>query len=148
VDPDPKHEYANVRTQLAGGGTGFVNDYRSSLHAKYSNLNLQPIMSHFGDGHAGPQLSVLQTLARHFLVCDRWFSSVPGPPGPIVSLFTVERRLVRPKPLRPYRRKSDNARARRTGTMPMRMQDENDAASIPDIAAREEYPSLEMSHGQ
>lgn len=82
VDPDPMHEYANVRTQLAGGGTGFVNDYRSSLHAKYPNLNLQPIMSYFGDGPAGPQLSVLQTLARHFLVCDRWFSSVPGPTWP------------------------------------------------------------------
>lgn len=83
LDPDPMHEYANVCTQLAGGGTGFVNDYWNSRHAEYPNLNPQQIRSYFGDNNpAGRWVSVLQTLAQHFLVCDRWFSSVPGPTWP------------------------------------------------------------------
>jgi phospholipase C len=73
IDPDPIHETPNVLGQLAGGNAGFVKDYET--HAKASVKQRQQVMSYFPDGH----LAALHELAKHFTVCDQWYSSVPGP---------------------------------------------------------------------
>jgi phospholipase C len=81
---DPGHAFTHVNMQIFGnsGGTpngplmrGFVKDY-----ALISNSNAEApnVMKCFS-----PQrLPVLTTLAQNYAVCDRWFSSVPGPTIP------------------------------------------------------------------
>ncbi len=75
---DPKHDLADVLTQMNGGSNaGFVNSFGTSYpHA--SGDALQQIMNYFPLG----SLHTLHTLAQNFLVCDRWFSSLPGPTWP------------------------------------------------------------------
>lgn len=87
ADGDPAHEFADVVEQLCGHGaaydpsagypavdnSGFVASYRARGSARPRN-----IMRCF----APEQLPVLTTLAREFAVCDRWFSSMPGPTWP------------------------------------------------------------------
>ena len=83
---DLGHEPENVDRQLALDGpapmSGFVDDYRQS-GGKDDALPEQ-IMGCFpvGDSAAGDSLPALQGLAREFVVCDRWFSSLPGPTWP------------------------------------------------------------------
>ena len=88
----PGHEFADVREQLCGrGGTysspapppgktdpninnsGYITNF--SLHNK---KNPEAIMKCFSP----LQLPVLSALAREFALCDRWFSSLPGPTWP------------------------------------------------------------------
>jgi phospholipase C len=54
---------------------GFVLSYEGKTH---SPSNAQRIMRCF----APEKVPVLTQLARQFAVCDRWFSSVPGPTFP------------------------------------------------------------------
>ncbi len=74
VSPDPIHETVNVLRQLDGDNGGFVRDY-AHAYGISSPDKLQQIMNVF----APNVLPALHELARHFTVCDRWFSSVPGP---------------------------------------------------------------------
>lgn len=86
LNVDPGHDQPDVGFQLYGSSSydfsqtpannGFVFDY---------------IQRNNGDVAAGRQImscfspqkvSVLATLARQFCVCDRWFSSLPGPTWP------------------------------------------------------------------
>jgi phospholipase C len=85
---DPGHEFPDVLTQLAGdnasyppGGpypqinnTGFVASYVASNSRKQIQLNPAEVMLCY----APTQLPVLTALAQEFVVCDRWFSSMPG----------------------------------------------------------------------
>jgi phospholipase C len=74
---DPGHDLDDVLRQIAGGCAGFVADYAT----KYPNSprsERQQVVSYFARG----QLPALHTLAENFLVCDRWFSSLPGPTWP------------------------------------------------------------------
>ncbi|MGA8430394.1 MAG: alkaline phosphatase family protein [Candidatus Sulfotelmatobacter sp.] len=88
LDPDPGHEWINVNMQifenLNGTGTptmkGFVEDYLLISKDKGQAPN---IMKCFTPN----TLPVLSTLAQQYAVCDRWFSSVPGPTIPN-RLFT------------------------------------------------------------
>lgn len=73
VKPDPKHETVNVLAQLANDNGGFVLDY--STNPTTTPAQRQQIMNYYAPG----ALPALHELARHFTVCDRWFSSVPGP---------------------------------------------------------------------
>lgn len=74
VSPDPIHETVNVLRQLDGDNGGFVRDYAHAYGITAPD-KLQQIMNVF----APNILPALHELARHFTVCDRWFSSVPGP---------------------------------------------------------------------
>jgi phospholipase C len=74
VSPDPMHDLANVSTQLEGGNAGFVLDY-SKAYPQTTTAQRQQIMSYFAPG----VLPGLHELARHFCICDHWYSSVPGP---------------------------------------------------------------------
>ncbi|HEY8120013.1 MAG TPA: alkaline phosphatase family protein [Myxococcota bacterium] len=74
VDPDPQHATPHVLRQLAGGNGGFAADYAAAFPATSASQR-QQVMSYFADG----SLPALHALARSFVVCDRWHSSVPGP---------------------------------------------------------------------
>jgi phospholipase C len=86
VDVDPGHEHVDVDAQLyvpidgqrpaSPNNLGFVNAYRLRKH---SSRQLGPnVMRCF----APDRVPALATLAREFVVCDGWFSSVPGPTWP------------------------------------------------------------------
>lgn len=74
VDPDPMHELENIERQLTGDNGGFVAEYQRQ-HPEHPGLDPQKIMNYF----ALDALPALHALARHFAICDHWFSSVPGP---------------------------------------------------------------------
>lgn len=71
---DPGHDLTDVLPQIANHCSGFVNNFVS----KYPNsaaTERQEIISYYADG----ALPALHALAKNFTVCDRWFSSMPGP---------------------------------------------------------------------
>ena len=75
VDPDPLHETKDVvHDQLPGGNGGFVRSYSRKYPETTPALRLEVMAYHRLDS-----LPALHTLARQFVVCDRWFCSVPGP---------------------------------------------------------------------
>ena len=74
VKPDPMHELGHVLNQIKDGNSGFVSEYEKE-YPETTNEQRQRIMDHFGMG----DLPVLHELAKHFTICDYWYSSVPGP---------------------------------------------------------------------
>jgi phospholipase C len=74
VSPDPKHETKNVLLQLDSNNGNFVRDY-AAAYPDTTQKQRQEIMGYYPAG----ALPALHELARNFAVCDRWFSSVPGP---------------------------------------------------------------------
>src|SRR5258708_3027628 len=74
VDPDPKHETANVLRQIQNNNGGFVADY-AAMYPGTIPAQRQKIMSYYPSGALEP----LHTLAANFAVCQRWHASVPGP---------------------------------------------------------------------
>jgi phospholipase C len=74
VTPDPRHELEHILNQLKDGNSGFVSEYEKEYPATASPQR-QRIMDYFGMG----DLPALHELAKHFTICDRWYSSVPGP---------------------------------------------------------------------
>jgi len=74
---DPKHEHADVVVQLANGNGGFVADFVSK-YPHSTDQDRQEIMGYYPVGF----LPGLHSLAQDFTICDRWFSSVPGPTWP------------------------------------------------------------------
>src|SRR5437588_2148035 len=74
---DPGHDLQNVLRQLHDHEGGFVTDF-AATYPKSTTTERQNIMGYFEDGF----LPVIHTLAKNFTVCDRWFSSMPGPTWP------------------------------------------------------------------
>ncbi len=91
---DPGHEFDDVLTQLCGDGveysggtypqinrTGYAINYATS-----TTEGPAPVAADIGDIMAcfdtPTQLPVMQTLAQNFVLCDSWFSSLPGPTWP------------------------------------------------------------------
>lgn len=94
---DPGHEFSNVVTQLCGPGvtyapgseypaihnSGFAYDYAVGSGDEKTGLpNATQIGSIMACFDTAAQLPVLYQLATEFAVCDRWFSSLPGPTWP------------------------------------------------------------------
>ncbi len=79
---DPAHDLSDVLAQMAGPGMaqpnmGFVKNFQ--LHYSESvAADWAEVMNYYGQG----SLPVLHKLAQSFVVCDRWFSSMPGPTWP------------------------------------------------------------------
>ena len=81
---DPGHEFGDVHLQLYGtpAGSPFSDPDMSGFVKSYEEK--------VGKGRGGDvmrcftpdQLPVLSALARSYVVCDAWFSSVPGPTLP------------------------------------------------------------------
>ncbi|WP_295638619.1 alkaline phosphatase family protein [Novosphingobium sp.] len=93
---DPRHEFPDVVEQLCGKGAiypsgggayppihnaGFAANYARTFPATPAagNEMVRPIMAAIDTKTATP---ALWNLAREFVVCDRWFSSLPGPTFP------------------------------------------------------------------
>jgi phospholipase C len=74
VQHDPMHELDNVLHQLEGNNGSFVLDYSEAYPATTPDER-QQIMGYF----APSALPSLHEFARHFTICDHWYSSVPGP---------------------------------------------------------------------
>jgi phospholipase C len=77
VQPDPSHEHKDVLDQIAGPNQGYVTDF-GKVYPSSTWLQRQEIMGYYGEG----VLANLHTLAKQYTVCDRWFSSMPGPTWP------------------------------------------------------------------
>lgn len=76
---DPHHEHLNTMRQLLNGNQGFVLDFFETYkHEGIAPDDIQDVMTYFQLDY----LPALHTLARDFTVCDRWFSSLPGPTWP------------------------------------------------------------------
>ena len=75
IDRDPKHYLANSLAQFEGGSNqGFVADFVRT-HPNSTPEERREVMGWYPRGF----LPGLHTIAEHFVVCDRWFSSLPGP---------------------------------------------------------------------
>jgi len=82
VDPDPPHEAENTLRQLASNAgeptmEGFASEYLRA-HPGLPPGAVGEVMRY----HEAGGLAALHELAQHFLICDRWFSSLPGPTWP------------------------------------------------------------------
>ena len=77
VAQDPGHELDDVLRQIHDGCSGFVADEAQHCPAAPQSERYQ-IMAYFEKG----ELPALHTLAENFLICDHWFSSLPGPTWP------------------------------------------------------------------
>lgn len=74
---DPGHGFDAVKQQIAGGTmSGFVENFAARAQAKGKDPGL--IMGF----HNEKEVPTYDYLSRRFTVCDRWFSSVPGPTWP------------------------------------------------------------------
>src|SRR5205085_5289476 len=69
--------YSDPKTAIGADPrmSGFIRSYEGKTGHP---TDAHRIMRCFSDG----SLPVLTTLAKQFCVCDRWFSSVPGPTFP------------------------------------------------------------------
>jgi phospholipase C len=77
--PDPPHRYPKVLRQIEGDMGGFAQVF-SEEHALAPPLAAS--VAEYATCYADGQLPILQTLAREYGVCTRWFSSLPGPTTP------------------------------------------------------------------
>src|SRR5437764_116479 len=84
LTPDPGHHFPDVNMQIFGNfqGTqtgplmqGFVKAYELHTHDVKKSHRIMKCFDH-------SRIPTLTTLAKEFAVCDRWFSSVPGPTLP------------------------------------------------------------------
>ena len=86
---DLPHEHADTLRQIgkatANPMGGFVDAYVGVPGVSEGNPGqVEQVMAYFplGDTPAADSLPALHALARNFLVCDHWFSSMPGPTWP------------------------------------------------------------------
>ena len=77
VTPDPRHELSHVIFQIADDNDNFVRDL-SIAYPESTARQRQDVMGYYPAGF----LTSMHPLAQSFTVCDRWFSSVPGPTWP------------------------------------------------------------------
>jgi len=80
---DPGHEFDDVNTQLCGEGAGYpdriTGDYPLVNNSGFAFSYHRPQIMNC---YTPDQLRVLVALSREFTLCDRWFSSMPGPTWP------------------------------------------------------------------
>lgn len=92
MDYGPGHEFNDVKEQICGKGGAYSSpapppgEYDPNINnsgyvsnfSRYNRKNPESIMKCYSPD----QLPILTTLAKEFAVCDRWFSSLPGPTWP------------------------------------------------------------------
>ena len=76
IKDDPNHDVPNVLRQIAGGCQGFVSDFAQTF-PQSSASERSEVMGYYPHGFLSPA-----PLADSLPVCDRWFSSLPGPTWP------------------------------------------------------------------
>ncbi len=82
IEDDPQHDLKDVLTQITGPTPtqqmqGFVANFANRYPTSSTDERAE-IMAHYPRGF----LPALHSLAEAFVVCDRWFSSMPGPTWP------------------------------------------------------------------
>jgi phospholipase C len=80
IPDDPDHSGRSVDLQVGGGAmNGFVASYAETLSGRgVQGADPGRVMGYYD----AADVPVYDHLARHFAVCDRWFSSVPGATWP------------------------------------------------------------------
>lgn len=80
VSDDPDHSALRVDVQVGGGRMdGFVTSFAETLRDRgVADHDPGAVMGYYG----AAEVPVFDHLAKHFVVCDRWFSSVPGATWP------------------------------------------------------------------
>jgi phospholipase C len=84
---DPSHNFLGTLHQLCGAGARYISG------EPYPPIDNSGFASSYGKSHpeqpdgamrcfTPDQLPVITALAREFVVCDRWFGSMPGPTEP------------------------------------------------------------------
>lgn len=77
LDPSPSHEHKDTILQINNNKMdGFVNNYASVPGAQESHYG--DVMGYYPRG----SLPIMHGLAESFLICDHWYSSMPGPTWP------------------------------------------------------------------
>jgi phospholipase C len=74
---DPMHDLIDSLSQIENNGSGFVDNFVRHYLGSSAEQRAQ-IMGYYPRGG----LPVLHTLAANFMICDHWFSSLPGPTWP------------------------------------------------------------------
>jgi phospholipase C len=77
IAKDPGHDLKNILRQIANGNQGFVSDF-AQTYPQAGIAERKEIMGYYPYGF----LPTLHYLAYNFVVCDHWFSSLPGPTWP------------------------------------------------------------------
>jgi phospholipase C len=77
LTPDPDHDFAQVDLQIFNGGpVATMQGFIAAYFKKQQNVDhSRQIMNYFKPD----KLPVLTTLAREFVLFNRWFASIPGP---------------------------------------------------------------------
>ncbi len=85
LSPDPGHHFPDVNFQIFSDFMGpkpgvplmqgFVKAYEQHTHDRNKSHRIMKCFDH-------SRIPFLTTLAKEYAVCDRWFSSVPGPTLP------------------------------------------------------------------
>ncbi len=77
LDPSPSHEHKDVVLQINNNKMdGFIDNYSSVPGSNEDHY--QDIMGYY----PLDSLPVMHKLARSFLICDHWYSPLPGPTWP------------------------------------------------------------------
>ncbi|HEV7482484.1 MAG TPA: alkaline phosphatase family protein [Solirubrobacterales bacterium] len=80
---DPGHSGSDVREQLANENTGFAANFaKHAAHYVAKEGGPMPDPGLVMGYYDAEDLPVYDFLAEHFMVCDHWFSSVPGATWP------------------------------------------------------------------
>lgn len=77
ISLDPRHDLQDVLTQIGNNCNGFVENFARTYPSCTAGEKSQ-VMGYYARG----VLPVIHTLAENFMVCDHWFSSLPGPTWP------------------------------------------------------------------
>jgi len=87
LDVDPGHSFKDVLEQVAGPGSQYLpgrypNPAMTGFAGNFAAYSPKAGIGRILECFTEAQLPALTTLAREFAVCDRWFSSLPGPTMP------------------------------------------------------------------
>lgn len=83
-NPDPGHHFPDVNMELFGNSDGTGPANMSGFVQAYGNMGGSSVsQSHkIMKCYVPSKIPIITTLAQEYAVCDRWFSSVPGPTLP------------------------------------------------------------------
>ena len=101
IPDDPDHSSRSVDRQIGGGAmNGFVASFAETLSGRgVRDADPGRVMGYYN----AADVPVYDHLARHFAVCDRWFSSVPGATWPN-RLYALSGRAARSRDDLPHNR--------------------------------------------
>lgn len=77
ISQDPRHDLLDVLTQIGNNCGGFIENF-ARAYPSCTAAERSQVMGYYAEG----VLPVIHTLAENFMVCDHWFSSLPGPTWP------------------------------------------------------------------